>query len=50
MKTLMIHTDKQIVTDLSWQSIDDLEVVSSNLTGAVFDDIYFVLCNFIYVR
>ena len=29
---------------------DDLEVVSSNSTGAIFDEIYFVLCRFRSVR
>ena len=29
---------------------DDLEVVSSNPTGDIFDEIYFVLCNFRSVR
>ena len=30
---------------LAEQKIDDPEAVSSNPTGAIFDEIYFVLCN-----
>ena len=34
-----------LLAQLGEHGTDDLEVVSSNLTGAIFDEIYFVLCN-----
>ena len=33
------------LAQLAEHGTDDLEVVSSNPTGAIFDKIYFVLCN-----
>ena len=38
------------LAQLGEQETDDLEVVSSNLTGAIFDEIYIVLWNFRSVR
>ena len=50
IKALMIHTHNQIVAQLAKHGTDDLEVVSSNPLGTIFDEIYFVLCNLKSVR
>ena len=52
----MVHETKEsslhrsptysLLAQLAEHKTDDLKVVSSNSTGAIFDEIYFVLCNF----
>ena len=48
IKALMINTDNQIVTELSWQSIRLMiqRLWVQTPLGAIFDKIYFALCNF----
>ena len=52
IKALMIYTDNQIVTQLSWQSIRVMiwRLWVQTPLGAIFYQIYFVLCNFRSVR
>ena len=50
IKVLMIHTDNQIVTELSWQSIRIRRLWVQTPLRAIFDEIYFVVRNFKSVR
>ena len=44
--SLQTSPTDSLLAQLEEHGTDDLEVVSSNPTGAIFDEIYFVLCNF----
>ena len=48
--SLQTSPTDSLLAQLVEHRTDDLEVVSSNPMGTIFDEIYFVLCNFRSVR